>query len=112
MTPTTIRRSTAPCRIPTTGSGATPPRWAPVAACREGDRPRRRPAPGRRPSASPGPADPAYEKWRDLIPQDPEAVLTDFAFLDGLERPVLLAGWTRHAICEITVSSSDGTASI
>ncbi|TYB41149.1 prolyl oligopeptidase family serine peptidase [Actinomadura chibensis] len=49
------------------------------------------------------PSDLAYEAWRDLIPQDPEAVLTDFAILDGLERPVLLAGWTRHAISEITV---------
>ncbi|MFI0355086.1 prolyl oligopeptidase family protein [Actinomadura sp. 9N407] len=51
------------------------------------------------------PADPSYETWRDLIPQDPEAVLTDFAILDGpeLERPVLLAGWTRHAISEISV---------
>jgi prolyl oligopeptidase len=51
------------------------------------------------------PADPVYETWRDLIPEDPEAVLSDFAILDGpeLERPVLLAGWTRHAISEITV---------
>jgi prolyl oligopeptidase len=51
------------------------------------------------------PADPSYGTWRDLIPQDPEAVLTDFAILDGpeLDRPVLLAGWTRHAISEITV---------
>ncbi|MFC5746990.1 prolyl oligopeptidase family serine peptidase [Actinomadura rugatobispora] len=52
------------------------------------------------------PADPSYENWRDLLPQDPEAVLTDFAILDGPDlgdRPVLLAAWTRHAISEITV---------
>jgi prolyl oligopeptidase len=51
------------------------------------------------------PADPAYETWRELIPEDPEAVLSDYAILDGpeLDRPVLLAGWTRHAISEITV---------
>lgn len=57
------------------------------------------------------PADPSYGTWRDLVPQDPEAVLTDFAILDGSPdddsadrpRPVLLAGWTRHAISEITV---------
>ncbi|NUO97143.1 MAG: S9 family peptidase [Nonomuraea sp.] len=49
------------------------------------------------------PAEPGYDTWRDLIPEDPEAVLTDFAILDDLDRPVLLAGWTRHAISEITV---------
>lgn len=51
------------------------------------------------------PADPAVQTWHDLIPEDPEAVLTDFAVLDGpeLDRAVLLAGWTRHAISEITV---------
>ena len=44
--------------------------------------------------------------WRDLIAEDPEAVLSGYAILDGaeLERPVLLAGWTRHAgLSEITV---------
>jgi prolyl oligopeptidase len=51
------------------------------------------------------PADPGYETWRDLIPEDSEAVLSDFAILDGpeLARPVLLAGWTRHAISEISL---------
>ena len=51
------------------------------------------------------PADPSYETWRDLVPQDPEAVLEDYAILDGgeLDRPVLLTGWTRHAVSEVTV---------
>jgi len=51
------------------------------------------------------PADPAYENWRELIPQDDTAVLTDYAILDGpeLQRPVLLAAWRRHAVNEITV---------
>ncbi|MGC5015272.1 prolyl oligopeptidase family serine peptidase [Streptosporangium sp. DT93] len=49
------------------------------------------------------PADPRFESWRDLIPQDPEAVLSDFAILDDLDRPVMLVAWTRHAISEITV---------
>ncbi len=43
--------------------------------------------------------------WRDLVREDPEAVLRGFALLDGpeLARPVLLATWTRHALSEITV---------
>jgi prolyl oligopeptidase len=51
------------------------------------------------------PADPGYDTWRDLLPEDAEAVLSDFAILDGpeLDRPVLLAGWTRHAVSEISV---------
>ncbi len=51
------------------------------------------------------PADPAPATWRDLIAEDPEAVLRGYAILDGaeLDRPVLLASWTRHAISEITV---------
>ncbi len=54
-------------------------------------------------------ADPAGvggpETWRDLIREDPEAVLRGYAILDGPElgRPVLLADWTRHALSEITV---------
>ncbi len=43
--------------------------------------------------------------WRDLLPEDPEAVLRGFAILDGAElsRPALLASWTRHALSEVTV---------
>ena len=46
-----------------------------------------------------------HATWRDLIEQDPEAVLRGYAILDGpeLDRPVLLAEWTRHALSEITV---------
>jgi prolyl oligopeptidase len=51
------------------------------------------------------PAAPGPEGWRDLIPERADAVLTDFAILDGAEmtRPVLLAAWKKHAISEVTV---------
>jgi prolyl oligopeptidase len=49
----------------------------------------------------PGSPDPG--RWRDLLAEDPEAVLRDYVILDGLDRPVLLASWTRHAVSEITV---------
>jgi prolyl oligopeptidase len=49
------------------------------------------------------PARPQPEHWRDLIPEDPEAVLRGYAILDEADRPVLLARWTRHAISEVTV---------
>jgi prolyl oligopeptidase len=51
-------------------------------------------------------ADPAAAgRWRDLIAERPDAVLTDFSVLDGpeLTRPVLLAAWRRHSISEVTV---------
>jgi prolyl oligopeptidase len=46
-----------------------------------------------------------HSTWRELIPEDAEAVLRGYAILDGaeLQRPVLLASWTRHAVSEITV---------
>jgi len=51
------------------------------------------------------PAHPEPERWRDLLPEDPDAVLEDYAVLDGpaLDRPLLLASWTRHAVSELTV---------
>ena len=51
------------------------------------------------------PADPQAGNWREKLPQDDEAVLTGYAILDGaeLDRPVLLASWTRHAVGEISV---------
>ncbi len=51
------------------------------------------------------PAEPGYAGWQDLVSSDPAAVLTGYALLDGagLDRPVLLASWTRHAISELTV---------
>jgi prolyl oligopeptidase len=50
-------------------------------------------------------ADPRAAGWRDLIAERDDAVLTDFAVLDGAElaTPVLLAAWRRHSISEITV---------
>ncbi|AUG78994.1 peptidase S9 [Kitasatospora sp. MMS16-BH015] len=50
-------------------------------------------------------ADPVTGERRVLLPEHPEAVLEDFAVLDGpeLPRPLLLATYTRHAISEITV---------
>jgi prolyl oligopeptidase len=43
--------------------------------------------------------------WRDLVPEDPEAVLRGYAVLDGpsLARPLLVVSWSRHALSEITV---------
>ena len=54
------------------------------------------------------PADPefpGYGSWHELIAEDAESVLTEFAILDGpqLDRPLLLAARSRHAIGEISV---------
>jgi prolyl oligopeptidase len=52
------------------------------------------------------PAAPEPEGWRDLIPEDPSAVLRGFAILDNddeLTRPVLVVSRTRHAVSEVTV---------
>lgn len=54
------------------------------------------------------PDDPAYETWRDLVPEDGEAVLEGYSILDGPEltardEAALLCVWTRHAMGEVTV---------
>jgi len=57
------------------------------------------------------PTAPTYETWVDLVPEDPEAVLEDFAILDDLAEPVLLVARTRHAVSELgTHRLADGTA--
>ncbi|MCL2090586.1 MAG: prolyl oligopeptidase family serine peptidase [Micrococcales bacterium] len=54
-------------------------------------------------------ADPtAPRDWHPLLPEDPEAVLTDVVLLDdqpggGTAPTTLLASWQRHAVSEITV---------
>lgn len=47
----------------------------------------------------------APEHWRDLVAEDPEAVLEDWAVLDGpgLDRPLLLTAHTRHTVAEVAV---------
>ena len=51
------------------------------------------------------PAAPGPENWRDLVGEDPSAVLRSYAILDGgeLDRPVLVAARTRHAVSEVSV---------
>jgi len=46
------------------------------------------------------PATPTSEHWVDLVPEDEDSVLEDYAVLDGdeLERPLLLVTRTRHGV--------------
>jgi prolyl oligopeptidase len=59
------------------------------------------------------PAHPEPEHWRDLIPTSQDAVLEDYAILDGEQlgdRPLLAVSWTRHAVSEVTLHGlADGT---
>jgi prolyl oligopeptidase len=51
----------------------------------------------------------APDRWRELIPERPDAVLDDFATLHdrSLERPLGLAVWTRRAVSEVTVHEAE-----
>ncbi len=51
------------------------------------------------------PAAPGPDGWRDLVGEDPSAVLRGYAILDGdeLSRPVLVLSRTRHAVSEVSV---------
>jgi prolyl oligopeptidase len=46
-----------------------------------------------------------YTAWRDLIPEDPGAVLNSYTLLDGprLARPLIAVSWSRHAVAELTL---------
>jgi prolyl oligopeptidase len=48
------------------------------------------------------PSRPEPAGWRELVPQDPEAVLEDVVVLDTVGGPALLCSWTRHAVSELT----------
>jgi prolyl oligopeptidase len=48
------------------------------------------------------PEEPEPTRWRELVTQDPEAVLEDVAVLDTDDGPALLCAWTRHAVSELT----------
>ncbi|WP_194926173.1 prolyl oligopeptidase family serine peptidase [Catenulispora pinisilvae] len=63
-----------------------------------------RDAPRRRICVAPA-GDLRYENWRELVPEDPEAVLDSYALLDGpeLERPLLVVARTRHAVAELAL---------
>jgi prolyl oligopeptidase len=51
------------------------------------------------------PERPGYEHWRTAVPEDPEAVLTGFAVLDGAPPGprLVLAARSRHAVSELTL---------
>jgi prolyl oligopeptidase len=50
------------------------------------------------------PETPSAEHWRTLLAEDPEAVLEDVAILEDLERPLVAALRTRHAVAEVVLA--------
>lgn len=48
-------------------------------------------------------SDPRPEHWRELVPQDGEAVLENFIVLtEGLAAPEVIVTWTRHTVASMT----------
>ena len=58
------------------------------------------------------PARPQPEHWTDLVPEDAEAVLTDWALLDGAgaEQPVVAVAATRHTVGEVVLRDPESGA--
>ncbi|HEY2724717.1 MAG TPA: prolyl oligopeptidase family serine peptidase, partial [Pseudonocardiaceae bacterium] len=58
------------------------------------------------------PADPAPQRWTELIAEDPGSVLDGIRWLDDPERgePLLVAYRTRHAVTELHLHAVDGGA--
>ena len=50
---------------------------------------------------------PDRDRWRELVAQDPQAVLEDVAVLDTDDGSALLCSWTRHAVSELTRHDAD-----
>ncbi|WGW10448.1 prolyl oligopeptidase family serine peptidase [Saxibacter everestensis] len=58
------------------------------------------------------PRSPDPSSWKDLVAEDPEAVLEEFSILDGpeLDVPLLVVATSRHAISQVSVHElADGT---
>lgn len=60
------------------------------------------------------PTRPAPEHWSDLVPEDEQAVLTDWVLLDGdtAERPLIAVTTTRHTVGEVTLRDVQSGARI
>jgi prolyl oligopeptidase len=48
------------------------------------------------------PEHPDPQGWRELVPEDREAVLEDVAVVEAADGVLLLCSWTRHAVSELT----------
>ena len=60
------------------------------------------------------PAHPQPEHWTDLVPEDPEAVLSDWALLGGpdAERPLVAVATARHTVGAVTLRDVESGARV